>query len=116
MLLLRPRALGAWGDAILESPDRQQPLAFPAASVATETVEINLPDGFTIDELPPAVQSDMGKVSYWAKAEIQGKMLRYTRQMQVNDVLISVPQLPELRQLYRQIAADEKATAVLKRQ
>lgn len=67
-----------------------------------------------VDELPPAVQSDMGKVSY--KAEIQGKVLRYTRQMQVNDVLISVPQLPELRHLYSQIAADEKATAVLKRQ
>lgn len=116
LLLLRPRALGAWGEAILESPDRQQPRAFPATSVATDTVEINLPDGFAVDELPPAVQSDMGKVSYRAKAEIQGKVLRYTRQMQVNDVLISVPQLPELRHLYSQIAADEKATAVLKRQ
>ena len=116
LLLLRPRALGAWADAILESPDRQQPRAFPAASVAIDIVEINLPDGFAIDELPPVVQSDMGTVSYSAKAEIQGKVLRYTRQLQVNDVLVSTPQLPELRRLYRQIAADEKATAVLKRQ
>jgi hypothetical protein len=116
LLLVRPRALGAWGDGILESPDRQQPRAFPAASVATDIVEISLPDGFAIDELPPAVQSDMGKVFSIAKAEIQGRTLRYTRQLQVNDVVVSAPQLPDLRRLYRQIAADEKATAVLKRQ
>ena len=116
LLLVRPRALGPWGDTILEDPARQQPRAFPAATLETDVIEITLPDAYAVDELPPAVQSDMGKVSYAAKIEVQGRLLRYTRQLQINDVLVSTPQLPDLRRLYRQIAADEKAIAVLENQ
>lgn len=116
LLLVRPRALGSWWDGGMENADRLQPRAYPAATLETDTIEISLPDGYVVDELPPAVQSDMGKVAYSAKTLNEGKVLRYTRQMQINDVLVGADQLPELRRLYRQVAADEKATAVLKRQ
>ena len=38
----------------------QQPVEFDAATLATETVEIRLPDGYTVDELPPAVRAELG--------------------------------------------------------
>ena len=115
LLLVRPRALGPWGDNLLDNAGRLQPRAFQSARLETDTIEITLPAGYAIDELPPAVQSNIGKVSYSANTVLDGRVLRYTRQLQINDVLVGTDQLPELRRLYRQIAADEKATAVLRK-
>ncbi|MBV8903987.1 MAG: hypothetical protein JOZ22_10170 [Acidobacteriia bacterium] len=47
---------------------------------------------------------------------MNGRVLRYTRRMEIKDVLIPADQLGELKNLYRQVASDEKAKAVLKKQ
>jgi hypothetical protein len=116
LLLLRPPVLSEWGDTVMEAGERKQPVEFPAATQRTETIEITLPDGYTVDELPRPVQVDLGIVSYSSKTGLRGKVLQYTRQLQIKDVLATSEQLAELKAFFRQVAADEKATAVLMKQ
>jgi hypothetical protein len=47
--------------------------------------------------------------------ECDGRVLKYTRTMQVKTVLVPNEQLGDLKTFYEQIAEDESATAVLRR-
>jgi hypothetical protein len=44
-----------------------------------------------------------------------GNVLRYTRTFQIKDLRVPNDRLDELKNFYRQIAEDERATAVLRR-
>jgi len=115
LLLVRPRVLGEWADETLASGTREQPIEFAAPFVRVENIEIALPEGYLADEIPPATSIDVGIASYNSKIEVEGRVLRYARQLEVKDVLVSVNRLPELRTFLRQIAVDERAKVVLKK-
>jgi hypothetical protein len=115
LILLKPRVLGEQSRSIFETgKERKNPVEFSGATSQSDLVEITLPPGYQVEEIPPAAKLDMGIVSYNSKTELQGNALHYTRLYQVNDVLVPKARLNELRQFYSQIAADERATAVLK--
>ena len=116
LLLFRPRVLAEWGAEVLEDKERTQPVEFPSTLVRTEAIEITLPAGFVIDELPAPAQVDIGVAAYTSKSEVEGGVLRYSRKLEVRDVVVRSDQLAELKKLYRQIAADEKSRAVLKKE
>jgi hypothetical protein len=115
LVLMRPRILGEWGDDLMENGERKQAIEYPSASLRLETIEIALPDGYSVDELPSPVQADAGILSYSSKMELDGRVLRYSRRLEIRDVLVRAEQLPDLKRFYRQIAAGEKARAVLKK-
>jgi hypothetical protein len=46
---------------------------------------------------------------------VNGNVLRYKRTYEVTDILVPTEHAEELRDFFHQIAADEKASAVLKR-
>jgi len=116
LLLLRPRALGEWADDVMERGDRKQPVAFRAPTLRTEIIEITLPEGYAVDELPPPVEARVGAVRYSSKTEAVGRAIHYSRRMEINEVLIPSGQLSQLKSFYRQVAADEKGRVVLKKQ
>ena len=116
LLLLRRRMFTEWGDDLMESSERKQPVEFPTATLQVESVQIALPDGYTVDELPPPVQADIGIASYSSRMELDGRRLQCSRRLEIRDVLVNTEQLAELKRFYRQIAAAEKASAVLKKQ
>lgn len=115
LLLVRPRVLGQKSSDVLEMKDRKQPVEFEAASLESDTYEIALPEGYEVDELPPPTLLDAGFAEYHSKVEMTGKVLRYQRELRIKDVFIPTERLPELKQFYRQVAADENRSAVLKR-
>jgi Domain of Unknown Function with PDB structure (DUF3857)/Transglutaminase-like superfamily len=114
LVLLRP-ALSDWADDVMERGERSQPLTFPGAIQRSEVLEIALPDGYTVDELPPLVQADIGIASYTSRTESDGGVLRYTRRLVINDVLANTDRLAEMKKFYRQVNAGERTTIVLKR-
>ena len=114
LLLLRPRVMSEWGSDLMESGERKQPVEFPSAVLRTETIEITLPQGYIVDELPPPADAKIAAASYSSTSALTGSVLRYTRRLEITDVLVDREQLPDLKKFYRQIAADEKARAVLK--
>jgi hypothetical protein len=115
LLLVRPRVLGAKSSDLLETKEpRQYPVVFDGPSRDVDTFDITIPQGFQVDDLPPPIDADYGFASYHSKAEVNGKVLRYTRTFEVKELTVPLAKVPDLKKLYRIIASDERNTAVLK--
>ena len=114
LLLVRPRFIGNKSSDLLESKEpRRFPVEFEGPSRDSDTFEITLPDGYEVDDLPPAVNADYDFASYHSKSEVSGNVLRYTRTFEVKETSVPLSKVDELKKLYRIIASDERNTAVL---
>jgi len=115
LLLVRPRVVGSKSSDLLETKEaRRFPVEFDGPSLDSDLFEIQLPAGYEVDDLPPAVDVDYGFASYHSKTEAKGDTLRYSRTFEVKDVSVPVAKMEDLKKLYRIIASDERNTAVLK--
>jgi hypothetical protein len=116
LLLVRPRVLGALEFQWMTDKPRKLPIEFAAESHETDVFEIELPAGFAVDELPGPVKIDVGFAQYESKTEIQGQVLRYSRDYTVNQLRIPTTEEAKLKRLFSTIYSDERNSAVLKKQ
>ena len=115
LLLVRPRVLGVKAQAIMETKEpRQFPIEFEGPVQDSDTFEITLPPGYTVDDLPPPTDADYSFASYHSKTEVKGNVIGYTRTFEVKELSVPVSKAEELKKFYRIIASDERNTAVLK--
>jgi hypothetical protein len=77
--------------------------------------EIAVPAGYVVDELPENTHVDVGFASYDAKIESLGNTIRYTREYIIREPHIELSKLEDVKKLENAIAADQSATAVLKK-
>ena len=115
LLLVRPRVLGRKSYDLLEGKKRKHPVEFLGTTLQSDIYEIALPEGYEVDELPPAVEIDSPVGAYRSQLEVKGNILHYRRSYEIKDVLVPVERLEELKTFYRRVAADERNSAVLKR-
>ncbi len=114
LLLVRPRVLGRKSEALLETKEpRLFPIEFSTQLVDSDTLEITVPGGYRVDELPPAVDADYSFASYHSKSEVKGNVIRYNRTYEQKELTVPAAKSEELKKFYRTIAADERNTAVL---
>jgi len=117
LLMVRPRVFGSKASGLLETEKpRQHPIEFEGPRRDTDVFEIQVPAGYTVDDLPPPVDADIGFMAYHSKTEMRGQTLRYTRTFEIKAVRAPVDRAEDLKRLYRSIGNDERMTAVLKRQ
>jgi hypothetical protein len=117
LLLLRPRVLGQKGEGVFESKSggpRKYPVEFPYTSRQSDLVEIELPVGYAVDEVPPPVDLSVSFGEYHSRCEVTGTILRYTRRYQINALSVPAEQWGELRGFTSRITTDERNSAVLK--
>lgn len=115
LLLVRPRVVGEISSDFLEKKEqRKYPVEFESPRLDTDTFEIELPAGYTVDDLPPPANVDYNFASYQSKTEMKGNTLVYTRSFEVKELSVPVDQLPQLKAMMRVIGGDERGTAVLK--
>jgi hypothetical protein len=115
LLLVRPRILGSNSSDLLEKKEpRVYPVEFDGPAKNTDTIEIMLPAGYEVDDLPPPVNADYSFASYHSKSEVNGNTLKYTRTFEVKELSVPLSKVEDLKKLYRIIAGDERNTAVLK--
>ena len=115
LLLVRPRVLGEKASDILERKEaRKYPVEFEGPRKDTDHIEIALPQGFEVDELPPPVDVEYSFGSYHSKTAVQGKSLVYTRVFEIKEVSVPLDKTEDLKKFYRLIVGDERSTAVLK--
>jgi len=115
LLLVRPRVIGVKGSGFLETKEpRKFPIEFEGPARDTDAFEITIPAGYVVDDLPPAVDVDLGFASYHAKTVVNGNVVDYTRTFEVKELSVPVSQAEDLRKFYRIIAGDERSTVVLK--
>ena len=115
LILVRPRVLGALELHLASDKPRKFPIEFGEPSHETDVFEIELPQGYTVDELPDPVKLDVGFAQYESKTEFSGATLRYTRDYTVNKLEVPVSDEPQLRRLFSTIYSDERNSAVLKK-
>jgi hypothetical protein len=115
LLLVRPRVLGSNSSDLLEKKEpRVFPVEFDGPAKNMDTIEITLPAGYEVDDLPPPVNADYSFASYHSKTEVNGNTLKYTRTFEVKELSVPLSKVEDLKKLYRIIAGDERNTAVLK--
>ncbi len=114
--LVRPRVLGEKSLDLDQEKGktRKYPVEFDSTTLETDIFDITLPEGYVVDELPPAVDIKSPFGEYVTKIEADGNVLKYQRQYQINSVLVPVERVDELKKFFSQIQADERASVVLK--
>jgi hypothetical protein len=117
LLLIRPRVLGVKSENMVQVQDRERkfPFELDFASHQSDVFEITLPPGFVVDDLPAAVELDAPFAAYRSKIGVSGNLLRYERTYEVKDVEVPSTRFEEFKKFYRQVNADERASAVMKR-
>jgi transglutaminase-like putative cysteine protease len=115
LLILRPRVVGEHAQNFSNGKPRKYPIEFRESTRQDDVFDITLPPGYVVDELPKPVQAQCPYASYKSEVVVNGNVLRYKRTYEVTDILVPTEHAEELRDFFHQIAADEKASAVLKR-
>lgn len=115
LLLVRPRVIGEMAGYYDASKPRHYAYEFQAPFTRSDKVEIALPDGFQVDELPEPARASFPFGEYVSKTEKAGNVLKYTRQYKVQTTRVPLEKMDDLKKLFGQINADEKNMAVLKR-
>jgi len=114
LMLVRPRVIGVKGFA-LELKPRHYPFQFLDTSKETDTYEIEIPQGYVVDDVPDPVHLDMGFATYQSKVEVVSSTVRYTREFVRQTDFLATDRTDDLRTFLGTIGADESAVVVLKR-
>ena len=115
LLLLRPRVVGEKAGPFDGSKPRHYDYEMEAPSLDSDTVEISLPDGYKVDELPDPARAVFPFGEYRSKTEVSGNTLKYSREYRMAATRIPLDKIKELKALFSAINVDEKNMAVLKR-
>jgi hypothetical protein len=115
LLLVRPRVVGEMAGAFDVSKPRHYAYDFAAPFLRSDNVEITLPDGYSVDELPEPAKAIFPFAEYTSKAEKEGNVLKYSRQYRMQTTQVPLGNIEQLRKLFGQIGIDEKNMAVLKK-
>ena len=97
------------------SKPRHYPYEFDAPFLRSDSVEISLPEGYSVDELPNSAKGDFSFAEYKSKTEQAGNVLKYSREYKMQTTSVPAEKFDDLRHLFSQIIADEKSMAVLKK-
>jgi hypothetical protein len=114
LLMVRPRVFGEYAPGV-DRKVRTVPIDLGTAMQASDNFDIELPEGYAVDELPDPVKADFGFASYESKTVLNGRVLHYARTYTVRQVQVPAEKYDDLRKLSGMIAADEDSRAVLKR-
>ena len=116
LLIIRPRVFGSMSSGMLETKEpRQHPIEFEAPVRNTDVFEITVPAGYVPDTLPPAVNKDLGFVTYRSSTTFAGNLLRYTRTLEVKELSVPVAKAQSLKEFFRAVENDERNSALLKK-
>ena len=114
LLLVRPRILGsdAWS---LPREARLWPIDLSAVQTRSDSIDLTLPPGYVVDELPDPVSLDTDFASYHSAVTADGNTLHYTREYTVKQLQLDASRYDDLRKFSERIAYDEASSAVLKK-
>jgi transglutaminase-like putative cysteine protease len=114
LLLVRPRILGsdAWS---LPRETRTWPIDLSAVQTRSDHIDLTLPAGYVVDELPEAVSLDTDFASYHSAVTADATTLHYTREYTVKQLQLDASRYDDLRKFSERVAYDEATSAVLKK-
>jgi hypothetical protein len=116
LLMIRPRVLGTEDLYVDHKKRHEVPINLRQAMQAKDEFTIQLPAGYTVDEIPDPIKLDLGFASYESSSTVKDNVLHYTRTYTVREVTLPADKYPDVQKLAGIISADEQRSAVLKKQ
>jgi hypothetical protein len=114
LLVFRPTLVSRRDFLLLTDPVRRHPVVLDS-HVFSETVQVKLPAGFEVDELPEALKLDVPFGSYQTTYQVKGDQLIYTRTLVQHAATIRADQYQSVRNFFERIRASEQSPVVLAR-
>jgi hypothetical protein len=114
LLMVRPRVMGRL-EMPVDHEKRKVDIDLEETMSANDEVDIDLPTGYVMDELPPPVKVDMGFATYESTSAMNGNTLHYSRHYAVRQVTLPADRYKDLQKLAGIIAEDEENAAILRR-
>src|SRR5689334_16405134 len=114
LLVFKPAVVSRREGLSLTAPDRKHPVVLDAKAYS-ETVTVQLPSGFAVDEMPDPVKLETPFGSYKTSYEVVNGELVFKRQLSQRATTIPAAQYAVVRKFYESIRAAEQAPVVLAR-
>ena len=114
LIMVRPRVFGSYTLPV-DHKKRKVAIDLRQTMQGTDSFDIQLPDGYTVDELPDPVKADVGFASYESSTKLEGHTIHYTRTFTLRQVSLPADKYTDLQHFVALIAADEDSRVVLKR-
>jgi transglutaminase-like putative cysteine protease len=115
LLLVRPRVLGTHVEPLNDKP-RKYPIDLRQVGTWRDNFDVKIPSGYAVDELPDPINVDVGFATYNSKVSAEGNLLHYSREYVVKEQDLSPEKYKDLKRIQGAIVADERVSAVLKKQ
>lgn len=114
LMMFKPAMVGRLDQFMPVDGKRHTPMVIDASSYA-ETINIKLPAGFTVDEIPDGgkVESDFGV--YTSKYEVTGDMLHFTRSLVLKRALVPAKDYDAVGKFFGVVRNSEASPVVLVR-
>jgi hypothetical protein len=114
LLLVRPRVIGTHAEHFNDKP-RKYPIDLGETGTWKDRIDVALPAGYVVDDMPEPVSVDVGFASYKSEVKAGDGVLHYSREYQVKELDLAPDKYPDVRKLMGAIASDENNSAVLKK-
>jgi hypothetical protein len=114
LLMVRPRVLGSY-ELNVDHKVRRVAINLRQTMEGSDEFDIELPEGYVVDELPEPVKADFGFARYTSSTVQNGRTLHYSRTYTLRQVALPPERYADVQRLAGVIAADEDSRAVLKR-
>jgi transglutaminase-like putative cysteine protease len=114
LLVFRPAVVSRREGLALTAATRKHPVVL-RANAYSETVKVQLPSGFIVDEVPDAVKIQTSFGSYVTSYEVKDNQLVFKRQLSQQAATIAPGDYEVVRKFFESIRAAENAPVVLAR-
>ena len=115
LLVFKPAIVSRREDLALTAAKRKHPVVL-TANAYSETVQVKLPAGFTVDEVPDEVKIETSFGSYVTSYEVKNNELVFKRQLSQKATTIDPADYEKVRKFFESIRAAENAPVVLAKQ
>lgn len=112
LLVFKPAVVSRREGLSLTAANRKHPVVL-RANAYSETVNVQLPSGFAVDEMPDAVKIDTPFGSYATSYEVKDNQLVFKRQLSQKATTIAPADYESVRKFFESIRAAENAPVVL---
>jgi hypothetical protein len=112
LLVFKPAVVSRREGLALTAATRKHPVVL-RANAYSETVKVQLPSGFAVDEVPDAVKIETPFGSYVTSYEVKENQLVFKRQLSQKATTIAAADYESVRKFFESIRAAENAPVVL---
>jgi hypothetical protein len=112
LMVFKPAVVSRREILALTAATRKHPVVL-RANAYSETVKVQLPAGFTVDEVPDAVKIETPFGSYVTSYEVNNNQLIFKRKLSQQAMTIAATDYETVRKFFESIRAAENAPVVL---